>query len=56
MGTANGPSGETLTVMGHEASGVVEAVGAGVTRVKPGNAISLESHIYCGECHQCLTD
>ncbi|MDA9975887.1 alcohol dehydrogenase catalytic domain-containing protein [Alphaproteobacteria bacterium] len=44
------------TVMGHEASGVVEAVGAGVTRVNPGDAISLESHIYCGECHQCLTD
>ena len=40
-------------VMGHEASGVVEAVGAGVTRVKPGDFVSLESHIFCGECQPC---
>ena len=42
-------------VMGHEASGVVESVGAGVTRVKRGDCVSLESHIFCGECHQCRT-
>jgi len=41
-------------VMGHEASGVVESVGPGVTRVKPGDHVSLESHIFCGTCHQCL--
>ena len=40
-------------VMGHEASGVVESVGAGVTRVKRGDFVSLESHIFCGECHPC---
>jgi threonine 3-dehydrogenase len=40
-------------VLGHEASGVVESVGAGVTRVKPGDHVTLESHIFCGECPQC---
>ena len=43
-------------VLGHEASGVVEATGPGVTRVSVGDHVSLESHIYCGECHQCRTD
>jgi threonine 3-dehydrogenase len=43
-------------VLGHEASGVVEAVGAGVTRVKIGDHASLESHIFCGTCHPCLSD
>ena len=40
-------------VMGHEASGVVQAVGPGVFNVKPGDHVSLESHIFCGTCHQC---
>ncbi len=38
-------------VLGHEASGV----GAGVTRVKIGDRVSLESHIFCDACHQCRT-
>jgi threonine 3-dehydrogenase len=40
-------------VLGHEASGIVDAVGPGVTRVKPGDHVSLESHIFCGECRPC---
>jgi len=40
-------------VLGHEASGVVEAVGTGVTNVKAGDHVSLESHIFCGTCKQC---
>lgn len=40
-------------ILGHEASGVVDAVGPGVTRVAPGDHVSLESHIYCGECIPC---
>lgn len=40
-------------ILGHEASGVVDAVGPGVTRVATGDHVSLESHIYCGECVPC---
>jgi threonine 3-dehydrogenase len=42
-------------VLGHEASGTVIEVGANVRRVKVGDRISLESHIFCGRCHQCRT-
>ncbi len=40
-------------ILGHEMSGVVVETGQGVTRVKPGDHVSLESHIYCGDCYQC---
>lgn len=43
-------------ILGHEAAGVVEAVGEGCTRVRVGDHVSLESHIFCGTCHQCRTD
>lgn len=42
-------------ILGHEISGHVEAVGPGVTGIKQGDLVSLESHIFCGNCHQCLT-
>jgi threonine 3-dehydrogenase len=42
-------------VLGHEASGVVESIGPGVTNVAPGDHVSLESHIFCGTCRQCLS-
>ena len=41
-------------VLGHEISGVVEAVGEGVSRVKVGDCVSVESHIPCGKCYACL--
>src|ERR1700691_5997807 len=41
-------------VLGHEISGMVEAVGEGVTRVKVGDFGSVESHIPCGRCYNCL--
>ena len=40
-------------VLGHEASGVVEALGAGVGGFSPGDHVSLESHIFCGVCRPC---
>ncbi len=40
-------------IMGHEASGVIEAVGAGAGRFRPGEAITFDSTVYCGECFHC---
>jgi len=39
--------------VGHEGSGQVEAVGKGVTRVKPGDRIAIEPAMPCWECDQC---
>jgi aryl-alcohol dehydrogenase len=39
-------------VLGHEGAGVVEEVGAGVTRVKPGDQVLL-SFTSCGQCRNC---
>jgi threonine 3-dehydrogenase len=41
-------------VLGHEIAGVVEAIGPGVTRAKPGDLVAVESHIPCGRCYACL--
>lgn len=43
-------------VMGHEVSGVIESLGSGVTGLKLGDRVSLESHVFCGECKQCKSD
>jgi len=40
-------------VAGHEGAGVVEAVGAGVTRVKPGDHVVLSWTPDCGHCYYC---
>jgi len=39
-------------VLGHEGSGIVEAVGAGVTKVRPGDRVVL-SFNSCGACPRC---
>lgn len=40
-------------VLGHEGSGVVEKVGANVTKVKPGDHVVMTFHT-CGHCSKCL--
>ena len=40
-------------LLGHEAAGVVEAVGDGVTHVAPGDFVILNWRAVCGECRAC---
>ncbi|MCB0132257.1 MAG: zinc-binding dehydrogenase, partial [Caldilineaceae bacterium] len=41
-------------LLGHEAAGVVEAVGEGVTNVAPGDYVILNWRAVCGNCRSCL--
>ena len=40
-------------VMGHEAAGVIEALGSAVTGWKNGERVTFDSTIYCGSCWHC---
>jgi S-(hydroxymethyl)mycothiol dehydrogenase len=40
-------------LLGHEASGIVESVGDGVTEVAPGDFVILNWRAVCGECRAC---
>lgn len=42
-------------VIGHESSGVVAAVGANVTHVRPGDRVALEPGVPCRTCELCRT-
>jgi S-(hydroxymethyl)glutathione dehydrogenase/alcohol dehydrogenase len=46
---------ETPTVLGHEAAGVVEAVGSDVTGFRPGDHVIGCLSIFCGRCEYCLS-
>jgi len=41
------------TVMGHEASGIISAVGAGVDRDRVGEHVAINPVVACGECDFC---
>ncbi|MFF0970805.1 S-(hydroxymethyl)mycothiol dehydrogenase [Streptomyces sp. NPDC003703] len=41
-------------LLGHEAAGVVESVGDGVTDVAPGDFVILNWRAVCGQCRACL--
>src|ERR1700723_1065380 len=40
-------------LLGHEAAGVVESVGPGVSAVQPGDFVVLNWRAVCGECRSC---
>jgi L-iditol 2-dehydrogenase len=40
-------------IMGHEASGIVEAIGRNVRNVAAGDRITFDSTIYCNQCPAC---
>src|SRR5215475_175610 len=41
-------------LLGHEAAGIVDAVGDGVTEVQPGDFVILNWRAVCGQCRACL--
>lgn len=51
----DGSSGRRIPplIMGHEAAGIVEEVGAKVVNFQVGERVTFDSTIYCGECFYC---
>ncbi|HEY7209340.1 MAG TPA: galactitol-1-phosphate 5-dehydrogenase [Bryobacteraceae bacterium] len=51
----DGSSGRRIppVVMGHEAAGVIAAVGSGVNDLHEGQPVTFDSTVYCGECEFC---
>ena len=51
----DGRSGRRIPpiIMGHEAAGEIEALGAGVTEWKIGERVTFDSTEYCGKCEKC---
>jgi L-idonate 5-dehydrogenase len=41
-------------VLGHEVAGMIDAVGDGVTLLKPGQAVAVNPSLPCGRCRYCL--
>src|ERR1700753_765142 len=51
----DGSSGRRIPpiVMGHEAAGVVAAVGSDVTSLALGDRVTFDSTVYCAKCEFC---
>lgn len=51
----DGSSGRRIPplIMGHEAAGVIESCGSGVTGFAIGDRVTFDSTVYCGECDYC---
>ncbi|MGA3146497.1 MAG: Zn-dependent alcohol dehydrogenase [Acidimicrobiales bacterium] len=54
MTIIDGGIGPLPIILGHEASGVVNAVGPGVTAVAPGDHVVLVAIAPCGRCYWCV--
>ena len=44
------------TVPGHEAAGVIEAVGSDVAHLKPGDHVITFFTVFCGSCEMCSSE
>jgi len=51
----DGSSGRRIppVVMGHEASGTIDSIGENVSAWKPGDRVTFDSTVWCGECAYC---
>ncbi len=51
----DGSSGRRIPplIMGHEAAGIIESCGSGVTGFAIGDRVTFDSTVYCGECDYC---
>lgn len=51
----DGSTGRRLPpiVMGHEAAGIIEAVGTEVSDFRPGQRVTFDSTVFCGQCFFC---
>jgi L-iditol 2-dehydrogenase len=43
-------------VLGHEATGIIDAVGENVTKYKVGDRVFVSHHVPCNNCHYCNKD
>lgn len=48
--------GQYPVIPGHEFAGVVERIGAAVTRFKPGDRVAVEPNLACDNCEACLNN
>src|SRR5579884_4166783 len=54
-GTWNGPRYPLPVILGHEAAGTIEKVGADVRHVRPGDKVIISFSPNCGRCRPCVT-
>jgi L-iditol 2-dehydrogenase len=53
FGNVGGVAVESPLALGHEAAGVVIAVGPGVENLKVGQRVAIDPATHCGECERC---